>query len=83
MFFVSQDIAQGMHYMHLGNFIHRDLKSGNLLLSKSGTVKVTDFGLSRFLDKTGDMTAETGTYRWMAPEVIRHEPYTKAVDVYR
>merc|ERR1711915_383808 len=28
------------------------------------------------------MTAETGTYRWMAPEIIRHEPYTKACDVY-
>ncbi len=79
---LSQDIAQGMHYMHLSNFIHRDLKSGNLLLSKTGVVKVTDFGLSRFLDTDGDMTAETGTYRWMAPEVIRHEPYTKAADIY-
>lgn len=57
-------------------------------------IKVADFGLSRNFNKlgvgtvhttgsvAGVMTSETGTYRWMAPEMIRHEPYNEKVDVY-
>lgn len=42
-------------------------------------MKITDFGLSRFTDQRGDMTAETGTYRWMAPEVnFNTTPYVNA-----
>lgn len=36
-------------------------------------VKVADFGVARVKDQSGVMTAETGTYRWMAPEVHCHE----------
>lgn len=36
-------------------------------------VKVADFGVARVKDQSGVMTAETGTYRWMAPEVRCHE----------
>jgi len=43
---------------------------------------VADFGLARFQDEGGAMTAETGTYRWMAPEVINHLPYDNKADVY-
>ncbi|KAF0895878.1 hypothetical protein E2562_016601 [Oryza meyeriana var. granulata] len=45
-------------------------------------VKVADFGLARFQYQEEIMTAETGTYRWMAPEVISHEPYNNKADVY-
>lgn len=61
----------------------------------SGVIKVADFGLSKSLvpvDKHGAMcmninqvyrlTGETGSYRYMAPEVFRHEPYNLKVDVY-
>ncbi|XP_052622719.1 uncharacterized protein LOC122195401 [Lactuca sativa] len=44
-------------------------------------VKVADFGVARFLSQGGVMTAETGTYRWMAPEVINHQQYDEKVDV--
>jgi len=43
---------------------------------------VADFGLARFQDEGGAMTAETGTYRWMAPEVINHQLYDNKADVY-
>lgn len=76
------DVCQGMSYLHQKGIIHRDLKSGNLLLDKNDVVKVADFGLARFQDGGGDMTAETGTYRWMAPEVINHQPYDSKADVY-
>lgn len=76
---------QGMNYLHLCSIMHRDLKSGNVLLDAHGTVKISDFGLSCVLEighASADLTAETGTYRWMAPEVIRHEPYSTKADVY-
>uniref|UniRef100_M4BAK4 Protein kinase domain-containing protein n=1 Tax=Hyaloperonospora arabidopsidis (strain Emoy2) TaxID=559515 RepID=M4BAK4_HYAAE len=64
--------------------MHRDLKSGNVLIDSHGTAKISDFGLSCVLEigSSSNLTAETGTYRWMAPEVIRHEPYSTKADVY-
>jgi serine/threonine protein kinase len=42
-------------------------------------VKIADFGVARMIEANGHMTAETGTYRWMAPEVIEHKPYDEKV----
>eukprot|EP00959_Pyramimonas_sp_CCMP1952_P320820 6713723-Pyramimonas_sp.AAC.1 len=74
------DVARGMDYLHKNQIIHRDLKASNLLIDENGVVKVADFGVSRVKDDKGIMTAETGTYRWMAPEIIEHRPYGAAVD---
>mmetsp|Transcript_6077 Transcript_6077/g.9349 ORF Transcript_6077/g.9349 Transcript_6077/m.9349 type:complete len:455 (+) Transcript_6077:33-1397(+) len=80
----ARDIAYGMHYLHSQTpiIIHRDLKSGNLLINRYLHLKIADFGLARVKAESGVMTAETGSYRWMAPEVIRHEKYNEKVDVY-
>jgi serine/threonine protein kinase len=51
-------------------------------MDKDHVVKVADFGVARFQDQGGIMTAETGTYRWMAPEVINHQPYDNKADVF-
>ncbi|CAD6338256.1 unnamed protein product [Miscanthus lutarioriparius] len=45
-------------------------------------IKVADFGVARVKAESGVMTAETGTYRWMAPEVIEHKPYDSKADVF-
>ncbi|KAL0741213.1 hypothetical protein Bca4012_082726 [Brassica carinata] len=76
------DVARGMAYIHARNFIHRDLKSDNLLISADKSIKIADFGVARIEVQTEGMTPETGTYRWMAPEMIQHRPYNQKVDVY-
>ncbi|XP_027363160.1 serine/threonine-protein kinase STY46-like isoform X2 [Abrus precatorius] len=76
------DVCKGMEYLHGNNIIHRDLKTANLLMDTHNVVKVADFGVARFLNQGGVMTAETGTYRWMAPEVINHQPYDQKADVF-
>ncbi|XP_004496487.1 serine/threonine-protein kinase STY46-like isoform X2 [Cicer arietinum] len=76
------DVCKGMEYLHGNNIIHRDLKTANLLMDTKNVVKVADFGVARFLNQGGVMTAETGTYRWMAPEVINHQPYDQKADVF-
>ncbi|KMZ59800.1 putative Protein kinase [Zostera marina] len=78
----ANDIAEGMNYLHKNDIIHRDLKAANLLRGDDGVVKIADFGVSRVRDHSGIMTAETGTYRWMAPEVIAHKFYDQKADVF-
>ncbi|KAH0679962.1 hypothetical protein KY290_023754 [Solanum tuberosum] len=76
------DVCKGMEYLHQNNIIHRDLKAANLLMDSNNVVKVADFGVARFQNNGGVMTAETGTYRWMAPEIINHQPYDQKADVF-
>lgn len=79
---VAIDVCKGMNYLHQNNIIHRDLKTANILMDENEVVKVADFGVARVKTQSGVMTAETGTYRWMAPEVIEHKPYDQKADVF-
>ncbi|CAI0381311.1 unnamed protein product, partial [Linum tenue] len=79
---VAIDVSKGMNYLHQNSIIHRDLKTANLLMDENEVVKVADFGVARVQTQSGVMTAETGTYRWMAPEVIEHKPYDHKADVF-
>ncbi|KAL3531607.1 hypothetical protein ACH5RR_005128 [Cinchona calisaya] len=85
------DIARAMDCLHANGIIHRDLKPDNLLLTANQqSVKLADFGLAREESVTEMMTAETGTYRWMAPELYstvtlrqgEKKHYNNKVDVY-
>ncbi|XP_044490166.1 integrin-linked protein kinase 1-like [Mangifera indica] len=85
------DIARGMAYLHNepNVIIHRDLKPRNVLLVNSSAdhLKVGDFGLSKLMKVQNahdvyKMTGETGSYRYMAPEVFKHRKYDKKVDVF-
>jgi serine/threonine protein kinase len=80
------DVACGMEALeqHDPPILHRDLKPANVLMSRSGRALVADFGLARVLtpDALVSLTPETGSYRYMAPECVRHEAYATQADVW-
>jgi serine/threonine protein kinase len=81
---IMRDVARALAYIHAHDLIHRDLKSSNVLVDRPARVaKLSDFGVSRTQgDSEAVMTALTGTYRFMAPEVIRGERYDGRADIY-
>ncbi|CAL5004631.1 unnamed protein product [Urochloa decumbens] len=79
---IAISISKGMDYLHQNDIIHRDLKTANILIGYDQVIKIADFGVARHGSQEGQMTAETGTYRWMAPEIINHKPYDNKADVF-
>ena len=79
-----KDIATGMWFLHHRGIAHRDLKSGNVLLGDRMMAKLCDFGTARSLDHTTAQSTVTGTYRWMAPEIVSdpNARINKKCDVY-
>jgi hypothetical protein len=93
----ARDTALGMQHLHSLGCIHRDLKSGNLLVTQNYHIKVADFGTSKLAaslkanpigqDQDGNgtktMTKMVGTPLWMAPELLEGKrKYDNKVDVY-
>ncbi|KAK9128471.1 hypothetical protein Syun_017268 [Stephania yunnanensis] len=78
-----RDICRGLMCIHRMKVVHRDLKSANCLVNKHWTVKICDFGLSRVMTSVPMRdSSSAGTPEWMAPELIRNEPFTEKCDVF-
>lgn len=76
--------ARGLHAAHLAGVVHRDVKPGNILLEHSGTVKITDFGVSVAQNQV-PMTATgmvMGTAQYLSPEQAVGQSATGASDIY-
>jgi len=82
--FYAGEIALALDCLHRNHIVYRDLKPENMLLDKTGHIKMTDFGLSKNLNNANLMKTFCGSTTYLAPEVIVHKTrekgYTKAVD---
>ncbi|GLT64457.1 hypothetical protein SLA2020_369500 [Shorea laevis] len=79
---IALDIARGMEYIHSQDVIHRDLKPENVLIDQDFHMKIADFGIACEEAYCDSLADDPGTYRWMAPEMIKHKSYGRRVDVY-
>ncbi|AYV78938.1 MAG: hypothetical protein Edafosvirus54_3 [Edafosvirus sp.] len=75
-----------IEYCHLHDQIHRDIKAANILINKSGVVKLADFGAGALLVHDGikdaTRTSFIGTPCWMAPEIFLKTGYTNKIDIW-
>ncbi|THG14375.1 hypothetical protein TEA_027791 [Camellia sinensis var. sinensis] len=80
---LALDLARGLSYLHSEKIVHRDVKAENMLLDTHRNLKIADFGVARVeAQNPQDMTGETGTLGYMAPEVLDGKPYNRKCDVY-
>ena len=75
------EISLALNELHRNNIIYRDLKPENILFDDHGHIKLTDFGLSKELDKSNDANKTfCGTSDYMAPEIVKRSGYDKQID---
>ncbi|KAM5163840.1 ephrin type-B receptor 3 [Mantella aurantiaca] len=85
---ILRGIASGMKYLSEMNYVHRDLAARNILVNSNLVCKVSDFGLSRFLENSRSDPTYTSSLggkipiRWTAPEAISYRKFTSASDVW-
>ncbi|XP_072262964.1 tyrosine-protein kinase Tec [Pyxicephalus adspersus] len=81
---MCQDVCDGMKYLELNNFIHRDLAARNCLVNDLGVVKVSDFGMTRYV-LDNQYTSSCGAkfpVKWSPPEVFNYSKFSSKSDVW-
>ncbi len=81
---IMDGVLSALEFMHGRGIVHRDIKPANIIITESGQVKVTDFGIAKAVGEKGMTRTGTalGTVWYMSPERIRGEPIGHASDIY-
>ena len=76
-------ICLALNHIHKKKIIHRDIKSGNIFLTKGGLVKLGDFGISKGFKNTWEKAkSKVGTPYYLSPEIINSKPYDSKSDIW-
>ncbi|XP_066450736.1 protein kinase C theta type-like [Eleutherodactylus coqui] len=79
--FYTAEIACGLQFLHQRSIVHRDIKLDNIMLDRSGHIRLIDLGLAQDgVTSSNKISGVTGTLQFMAPEVLLEEDYDTAVD---
>ena len=79
---ISVQMASGLSAAHENRIIHRDIKPQNIIMSRDGKVKVTDFGIAKVADSTTVTTTAAGTVHYISPEQARGGYSDERSDIY-
>jgi serine/threonine protein kinase len=80
---MTRQVLLGLTWLHAHHTVHRDIKPANILMSTSGEPKVSDFGISAFVDNTlAQCHTFLGTVTYMSPERINGKPYSFPADIW-
>ena len=74
--------ARAIEYLHKQGVIHKDIKSDNYLITEDDTLKLADYGLSKFADKTIENATQSGTPAYMPPEIHTDEELSPTFDFF-
>jgi serine/threonine protein kinase len=76
-------VSKALQYAHERGIFHRDVKPGNIMLTRDGSVKVVDFGIAHLADHTITRTGLVlGTVSYMSPEQLNGEPVDARSDIF-
>jgi len=81
---IARQIIEAISYLHKNGIDHRDVKPENILFSaehEDAELKIADFGFAKFIGD-GVLSTPCGSPAYVAPEIVREEEYTKAVDMW-
>ena len=73
---ILKQIVEGIAHCHHNQILHRDIKLDNILIDQDLTVKICDFGVSRFIREGEVVKEQCGTPAYIAPEIIKNKGYT-------
>jgi len=79
---LARDVAAGISFIHEDNICHHDLHSRNVLIDQSGRALITDFGLSRYVNKANSNNGVRGVVPYISPERLKNSPFDHSSDVY-
>ncbi|KAF1899134.1 hypothetical protein Lal_00019256 [Lupinus albus] len=80
---IAKQLVRALHYLHSNRIIHRDMKPQNILIGAGSVVKLCDFGFARAMStNTVVLRSIKGTPLYMAPELVREQPYNHTVDLW-
>ncbi|KAJ4831260.1 hypothetical protein Tsubulata_044914 [Turnera subulata] len=80
---IAKQLVRALHYLHSNRIIHRDMKPQNILIGAGSVIKLCDFGFARAMSmNTVVLRSIKGTPLYMAPELVREQPYNHTADLW-